>query len=110
MIAYSDTVREHPVCYALKLGIVLLCCSLALQIVCQEVIQDSKCECSFNLFEGGWKEPNIDQLLIFLHSIGANTIQYLHVKDARLVDHSDLWIAQLCSAHMMGAFGGTFHQ
>ena len=51
MAAYRDTVREHLVCYALKLGIVLLCCGLALKIVCQEVIQHRKGEGSFNLLE-----------------------------------------------------------
>jgi hypothetical protein len=39
LLTYRDIVREHPICYTSKLRKVLLCCCLALQVVCQEVIQ-----------------------------------------------------------------------
>jgi hypothetical protein len=84
---YWDTVREHLIGYALKLRIVLLSSGLAFQIICQEVIQHSKGEYSFNLFEARREQSRVEKLLMFLHSFGTYAIKYLQTKDARLVNH-----------------------
>jgi hypothetical protein len=57
---YWDAVREHPICYALKLRIVLLSSGLAFQIICQEFIQHSEGEYSFNLFEARREQSHIE--------------------------------------------------
>ena len=49
LLAYRYTVGEETICDALKLREVLLCCSLALQIVCQKVIKHTEGEGGFNL-------------------------------------------------------------
>ena len=64
MSTYRDVHREHSIGYALELWMVLLCCGLTLQIICQEVIQHWKGEGSFNLLVAWRKQPRLDQLLI----------------------------------------------
>ena len=49
LFTYRYAARKETICDALKLREVLLRCSLALQIVCQEVIKHTEGECGFNL-------------------------------------------------------------
>ena len=74
MWSYWDASREHSIGYALELWIVLLCCGLALQIVCQKVIQNWEGEGSFYLLVAWRKEPRLDQLLISMHCVGAYAV------------------------------------
>jgi len=74
MWTYWDTSREHAIGYALKLWVVLLCCGLTLQIICQEVIQHWESEGSFNLLVAWRKQPRMDQLLIPSHCVVAYAV------------------------------------
>ena len=77
---YQNAIWEHFACHHLQLWIILLSSSLAFKIISQKVIQHCVCEDCFNLLECCWKEPRLEELSIFLSTIGTNTEYHFYGK------------------------------